>query len=191
MVVTHFIPQRKERKSTAYHETAHAVMMMATGMGFSYASIGKSNLVHGETGFRKVNYQITRTGTETAYCSDDDHSKNMLLVMVAGYVAEAELSGAENISQSLHAIEGSDIHRAYALLEKNPHLYASMTKEEYLLLIIEEAKEILGSYRELHQKMSSELYASTEISEEKAWEIAHSIGSMEEANPYKTADILV
>lgn len=191
MVVTHFIPQRKERKSTAYHETAHAVMMMATGMGFSYASIGKSNLVHGETGFRKVNYQITRTGTETVYCSDDAHTKNMLLVMVAGYVAEAELAGAENISESLHSIVGSDIHRAYDLLDKNPHLYASMTKEEYLLQVIEEAKTILASYRELHQKMSSELYASAEISEEKAWDIARSLGSMQEINPYKTTDMLV
>lgn len=184
IVVANFNHQRKERKSTAYHESAHALTMMATGMGFGVASIGRNAHVHGQISFQEVHYRINRTDSTAAFHTDDEHTRNMLMVMVAGYVAEAELAGLSGLNNNLKKIEGSDLQRADDILDKNPHLYSYTSKKEYLNEIISETKGVLAQHHDLHLLMSKELHASNTLSEEKAWELAVKSNSTLTHNPY-------
>ena len=106
------------------------------------------------------------------------------MVMVAGYVAEAELAGLSGLNNNLKNIEGSDLQRADDILDKNPHLYACTSKKKYLNEIISETKGVLARHHDLHLLMSKELHASNTLSEEKAWELAVKSNSTLTHNPY-------
>lgn len=162
LAVIHLRDTRREHRSTAFHESAHALMAMVTGIGFENAVMEKNTLNHGLTYLKAVPYQ---DGPEAALYSDDDKTRHMLLVMISGYVAEMVLAGQEHIPQRLIGIESSDMHRLDVLLDEHPHLYAETTKKDYLDGIIEQAKEILSQNSQLHRLMSAELHKSSSLTE--------------------------
>lgn len=165
----HLRDTRRERRSTSFHETAHALMAMATGLGFEKTIMEKSILSHGSTYLATVPYH---NEPASILHSEDDKTRHMMLVMVAGYVAEMVLIGAEHIPQRLSSIETSDMHRLDVLLNQHPHLYADSTKEHYVDGIIEQAKDILARNSQLHQLMSVELHKNSSLTEPMALLIA-------------------
>lgn len=180
------INKRKSLRAAPYHESAHAIIAMTTGMGFQEISIQENPENYGHMSYRDDNYRTDRhsSGGDTLIFSPREELENRIMVAMAGYVAEMLYCDLSHFP--IKPIFNSDVQVINELIQDNSFLYKELgvNFHEYHSLMLKRTQETLEKEFAAHMKLVDTLKKDHVISEFEAWNlVCHELTDFP-VNPY-------
>lgn len=179
--------EAKERGIAHYHEAAHAIMAMYTGMGFLEVNVKENNLHFGFMSHQPEQYCKTRNSEVLEFheLTERDRLENSLMTALAGYVAEVIHCRKKTIPTK--QITSGDIELVNSILQDNKFLYEEnhMDCSDYLDKMVTKTNSLLIQEQGAYLLLADALKERKIIKEDEAWEIISPVGfSSEVFNPY-------